>query len=234
MRYLKWTMSAMAVVAVFASGCAKDSGNGSIGGISRDEANRMNAEHSKFEQSEDPPFTPATRYAAGQFAESQGNLPVAIEQYQEAVKLDPHHTASLYRIGVLETQRKNYDKAIAGWQHYVEATGDDSTGYSNLGFCFELSGRPEEAESAYRMGIEKDARNQPCQINYGLMLARTGRITEATIHLQSVLSPSQVHYNIGSAYEQVGKREQARIEYRKALELDPSTLDAKTRLSALD
>ena len=233
MRYLKWTMSAIVVTAVLLSGCAKDN-NGGISGISRDDANRMNAEHSKFEQSEDPPFTASTRFAAGQFAESQGNLPVAIEQYEEAIKLDARHTPSLYRVGVLQTQVKSYDKAIGAWQHYVEVTSGDSTGYSNLGFCFELAGRPEDAESAYRLGIEKDARNQPCQINYGLMLARSGRITEATIHLQSVLSPSQVHYNIGSAYEQMGKREQARIEYRKALELDPATVDAKTRLSALD
>ncbi len=234
MRDVKWTLSAMAILAVVLAGCASDSKNGGLGGVSTEDANRMNAEHSRFEQNEDPPFNAATRYAAGQFAESQGNFPAAIEQYQEALKLDARHAASLYRLGVLHSQLKNYDRAVAAWQQYLEVTGGDATGFSNLAFCYELAGRPEEAESAYRRGIEKDARNQPCQVNYGLMLARAGRINEAMIHLQSVLTPSQVHYNLGSAYEQVGKREQARLEYRKSLDLDPATVDARTRLSTLE
>jgi tetratricopeptide (TPR) repeat protein len=42
-----------------------------------------------------------------------------------------------------------------------------------------------------------------------------------------------VHYNVGSAYESLGRTEQARLEYRKALEVDPGFADAQARLSEM-
>jgi Flp pilus assembly protein TadD len=70
-------------------------------------------------------------------------------------------------------------------------------------------------------------------VNYGLMLARQNRIGEATIQLQSVLTPAEVHYNLGSVYEWQGKKDRARVEFRKAIDLDPAFTEAETRLSAI-
>ena len=65
------------------------------------------------------------------------------------------------------------------------------------------------------------------------MLARRGRINEATLQFQAVLSPAQVHYNLGSVYELQGRKQQAKAEYRKAAELDPNLSDARTKLATL-
>ena len=65
------------------------------------------------------------------------------------------------------------------------------------------------------------------------MLARLGRTAEATLQLQAVLSPADVHYNLASVLEHQGRKEAAKAEYRKALEPDPTLDDAQTRLSAL-
>jgi Tfp pilus assembly protein PilF len=48
-----------------------------------------------------------------------------------------------------------------------------------------------------------------------------------------VLSPAEVHYNLGSIYEQQGRADDAKAEYHKALEADPSLKDARVRLSQM-
>lgn len=187
----------------------------------------------KFETSEDPPLKAQTHFAAGQLAESQGNYPVAIEQYWAALKLQARYREPLYRLGIVYCHLEHYPDAIVAWKEYLKAAEGDATGYSNLAFCYELAGKHVEAEEAYRKGIDKDPANNPCRVNYGLMLARDNRIAEATLQLQTVLTPGQVHYNLASVYEHQGSKERARSEYRKALGLDPSLADAEVRLSVM-
>lgn len=199
------------------------------------EAARLKAEgDGSFDRAKNPSYTPETRFAAGQLAESQKDLARAAEQYRAALKLNPEHVLSLYRLGIVYTQQRQYGLAIDVWNRYVAATRSSATAYSNLGFCYELAGQPAQAERAYKEGIARDSASDPCRINYGLMLARQNRINEAMLQLQKALPPAEVHYNLASVYESLGRRDQARLEYRKALELKPDFEDAQARLDAIE
>lgn len=216
-------------------GCSSNSRNAEpIQRVNGAAANELNANHSRFEETEDPPISADTRVAAGQLAESQGLLAQAAQQYGEALKVDPSHQVALYRLGTLRVQLKQFPQAIDAWKQYVRATNGSAAAYSNLGFCHELAGQPGAAEDAYRQGIAREPTNQPCRVNYGLMLARNGREAEAVTQLSAVLSPAEVHYNLASVYEQLGRQDQARAGYQRALELDPKLWEAQSRLSKLD
>jgi tetratricopeptide (TPR) repeat protein len=203
------------------------------GNLAGADANALSAANVKFEKAEDPAFTGDTRFAAGQLAESQGNVGQAITQYQEALKIDPHHQQSLYRLGILLTQVKQYPQALDVWRQYVKVNNTSATPLSNLGFCYELAGQASEAEKAYKMGLDREPTNQPCRINYGLMLARLGRRDEAIKQLSVVLKPADVHYNLASVYEQMGEKDQARADYQQALRLNPNLWEAQARLSSM-
>jgi tetratricopeptide (TPR) repeat protein len=199
------------------------------------EAARLKAEgDGSFDRAKNPKYTPETRFAAGQLAESQKDLPRAAEQYREALKLNAEHLPSLYRLGIVYTEQRQFGLAIDVWNRYVTASRNSATAYSNLGFCYELAGQPAQAERAYKEGIARDSASDPCRINYGLMLARQNRINEAVLQLQKALPPAEVHYNLASVYEGQGRRDQARLEYRKALELKPDFDDAQARLDAIE
>lgn len=214
------------LVALLIGGCASNS--------SSQDAERLRAERAKFNsQVENTPPNANTRFAAGQLAESEGDLPRAIQQYQDALKLDPNHAQSLFRLGYVYTGERKYPQAIEIWNRYIKATHNAAAGYGNLGLCLELAGRASEAESAYKAGVAQDPTNQPCRVNYGLFLARQGRMTEAAEQLQAVLPPASVHYNLASVLESQKKIPQAKAEYQQALQIDPNMTDAKTRLAAL-
>jgi tetratricopeptide (TPR) repeat protein len=217
---------------LYVIGCAGDKGG--IQGINGSQASDMNAARSKFESSNDPPLTAETHFAAGQLNETQGNPVSAVQQYEEALKINPNYTQAMFRLGLLYSQLKQYPQALATWKRYTEATNNSAVGYSNLAFCQELSGDLGSAEQSYMMGIERDPKNQACRVNFGLMLARQGRIDEAKAQFASVLSPAEVHYNIASVLQQQQKYDAAKAEYHEAIKADPKFRDAQTRLAELD
>ena len=206
----------------------------SVGCHNQQQAAAPQTPKDKFEAIKDPPIEAQTFFAAGQLAESQGRLPDAVAQYKKAIAAKADYADAFFRLGVVYTQQKDFPHAIETWEKYIDVTGGGATGYSNLGFCQEIAGNPAAAEAAYKKGISSDPRNEPCHVNYGLMLARHGKPNEALVQLQTVLAPAQAHYDLASVYESQSRRLEARGEYRKALALDPTLEEAKTKLAALE
>lgn len=224
-------LSLLSLLAVTLSGCTED--KPMIRGLSSGEAGELNAQRSPFDAAEDPTMTAETHFAAGQLAESQNAPQLALQQYRAALQLDAKHRPSHFALAMLLARLRQYPEAMAAWRSYIELTGGDAAGYSNLGFTHELAGQPQEAEAAYRKGIEADPANKPCRRNYGIMLARQGRVEEAQQQLQAAMPAALAHYNIGSVFEQQGKVREAKEQYEKALALDPKLEDAKLRLIRL-
>src|SRR5262245_23638697 len=112
----------LAVVAMLIGGCSANNGSGGgFQGVTNNQANEMNAARAQFERSEDPPINADTHFAAGQLAETQGNFVQAIHQYELALKQNPKHVPSLFRLGLVLSQQKNYPAAIEAWKNYIAA-----------------------------------------------------------------------------------------------------------------
>jgi tetratricopeptide (TPR) repeat protein len=225
--------SAMVVLAaaLTMTGCSNNGGVNTA--ITRNDAEKLKNEKIKSEMIQDRPLTADTHFAAGQVAETQGDIPRAMEQYDLALKINPRHPGSLYRMGLIYTSQQQFQPAVETWKKFIEATNDSASGYGYLGFCLELAGRIPEAESAYKAGINREPGGQLCHVNYGLMLARQGRLQEAEQQLQAVLTAAEVHYDLASVLEQQGHKNEAKVEFRKSIEIDPDMADARARLAAL-
>lgn len=216
------------MLAAFAAGCGSNPKTQPATDTS------ASSQSNSFDQSKAPPIRAQTHFAAGQLAESQGDMTTAVEQYQKAMSLNPKYADAMFRLGCVLTTTRDFRNALDTWNRYVTLTQGSATAYNNLAFCQELAGDPIAAESAYRKGIARDPANEPCHVNYGLMLARHGRPNEALLQLQAVLPPGKAHYDLASVYEQAGQKKEAKAEYAKALELDPNLGDAKAKLATLD
>jgi tetratricopeptide (TPR) repeat protein len=224
--------SALAFALPLLSGCGGGGAQQSQQ-LTEQDRSKLLAPRDDFEAGKNVPIAADTYFAAGQLAEGQGKLDQAVQQYEKTLKLSPKHRDALFRSGVVLVKQRKLVEAIEVWNRYVAVTGGDATAYANLGFAFELAGRTTEAEQAYQKGVRRDPANAACRVNYGLMLARKERFNEALLQLQTVLTDAEVQYNLASVYESLGRKEQAKIAYRKALTSDPRMKDAEARLDAL-
>ncbi|MGD0768757.1 MAG: tetratricopeptide repeat protein [Tepidisphaeraceae bacterium] len=221
-------------LSIFLCACSSHHNNASISGLTPSDAQKMSSENAKITEAPTPALKANTHFAAGQLAESQGNVSSAIHQYYAALDIDSNHLPSLFQLGVIYAAQKDYDKSIEIWKRYIAASGDAGYAYGNLGYCYELNGSPKLAEATYQKGIAKDNKNGPCRANYGLFLARQGRIQEAVRMWTPVLTEAQIHYNLASIYQHDGRKAEAKAEYQKALECDPTLIDARARLTSLE
>ncbi len=212
--------------------------SGLLGGCAKNpNANRgkvpLNTPVDEFGSQREPDVTAETHIAAGRVAESREDLGNAILQYEAATQKSPKSAEAWYLLASTRARATQYDASISAWHTYIKLVGNDASAYANLGFTYDLARKFTEAEKAYRKGIEIDPKNKAARTNYGLMLAKSGRIDDARRQFAAVLPPAAVQYNIASVYEQQGKTELARAEYQAALKTDPKFTAAKSRLDAL-
>jgi|GEM_PF-680825 len=226
-------LSLLLLLGVTAGGGCSDGQKEPVSSVNADTAGQLEAQRSSFEATSDPPVKVDTHFAAARLAESQNAWAKAIEQYQAALRLDPNHAPSMYRLGVIYTQLKAYPQAIEVWQRYRVLSKDDSAALNNLAFCYELSGKTNSAEALYAQVLAKEPDNRLARMNYGLLLARRGRYDDALSQWSAVLPRAQAHFNLGAVLEQLGKPGEARGHYQRALQLDPELTPAKERLEAL-
>lgn len=124
----------------------------------------------------------------------------AMEAYQRAIELDPHYAWPYHGLGLIFSERGDYERAISYYRHALERHAHDrdrAVSWEGLGDIYNAVGRFDEAIEAYREGIK--------------------------------LNPSDalLWYSLGNTYS-AGRRtgrddDQKAIEaYRRAIELDPS------------
>src|ERR1700722_19625359 len=98
-----------------ATGCSSDNKQQTNQTLTAHEADKLSAQRATFSHVEDPPLTADTHFATAQLAESQGATDAAEAQYLAALKLDPKHLPSLYRLGMMYTHEKKFPEAENIW-----------------------------------------------------------------------------------------------------------------------
>ena len=92
-------------------------------------------------------------------------LDEAIQQYQEALKLDPNYQDALHGLGMALFNRGHVDMAIAAAKKLIEIDPDDILAHTSLSMFYQSQGRIEEAEkegnAARILGWKQDLRANP-------------------------------------------------------------------------
>jgi len=96
---------------------------------------------------------------AGNKAFQEGDYEKAVEEFTKAIELEQNHVFYSNRSGAYAALKK-YDLALDDAQKCVSLKPDWAKGYSRLGAAYHGLGNFEEAEKAYKRGLEIEPNNE--------------------------------------------------------------------------
>ncbi len=138
---------------------------------------------------------PRWPYLYAVYAEETGDLEAAIANYRKALSIQPTYTAAYARIGRVFLDAGMLREAEAAFDVVLNQDPDAAAGLAGMGEVAAGNGEFERAVGLYRRALD----NQP----------------EAT----------QVHYQLGLAYRELGRRDEAKAELDKAGQRVPTIED---------
>jgi tetratricopeptide (TPR) repeat protein len=137
-------------------------------------------------------------FLAGRWMITQKNYEAAQHLLERAVALDPNYPAALNELGYAYAGTRSFDKAFASLDKYVKLLPGEPNTEDSYGEISRKAGRYEQALEHYRKALSYD----------------------------STFIWSQV--GLADTYMLMGKEQQARVEYAKAIAMAPSAGDRLT------
>jgi tetratricopeptide (TPR) repeat protein len=158
----------------------------------------------------------------------------AAHYLEEALKMDPENIEARYHLGRVRYQQNQFNQAIAAFEEVLKRDPRNVKAQANLGLCFEGLNQMEPAVAAYRKAIDWDksslVHNEQPYLDLGILLGKSNRSEEAIPLLvrASEIDPKsgQIRYELGKAYFDLGRLQDAQAATLEAVRLNPKDATA--------
>jgi tetratricopeptide (TPR) repeat protein len=172
--------------------------------------------------------------------EHEGKITEAEGAYQQAIQAHPNSRFSYNLLGVFYRRRSEYDKALQMFGKVIQIAPDWYGTYVNVGAIYNDIGQYEKAIDPLKKSIAIRP-SYPGYVNLGVAYAGLKRPAEAAAAYEEAtkLDPQQsvTWGDLGTTLYYSGKKDQAIVPFRKAVELALEDLKVNPRdpvvLSAL-
>ena len=134
---------------------------------------------------------------------------LAEQQFQAAIALDSNNSQPYYSLGYLYARQKRFDKATELFENLLKSHPQEVASYFHLGRIAVMSGKNLDKGEE---NLKKYLQTEPSYERPSLAFA---------------------HLLLGHIYKMQEKKEMAKVEYEKALELNPNFEQAKKALKEL-
>jgi len=130
--------------------------------------------------------------------QQKNNLQVAENLYKEVLKTNPNHFESIFFLGTLSLQIKNFNRAIQFLNQAIQIQPNHVDSHNNLGAVFFELGKFQKAISCYEKAIQINP-------NYAAAYSNLGNLLQA---------------------KALGERKKAISCYKKAIQIQPNHTNA--------
>ncbi len=157
---------------------------------------------------------------------AQDQIEEAIEQYQEAIELDPKPKADDYRVlGNLLIRSDRIDEAIPVYQKLIELDPTDPEAQNILAQVFATTGDEEAALQAQEEALQKDPENTKLMYTLGESYFDRGEyqrsIEKFKMYIERNPEDTYALEYLGNAQQNLGKFREAIATYERILSLKP-------------
>ncbi|MGB3962090.1 MAG: tetratricopeptide repeat protein [Sulfurimonas sp.] len=166
----------------------------------------------------------------------ENKLDEAEIMYEQILKIDPKHAATLHALGLLLTSKKEYKRATQLIKKAISLKAHEVY-YHNLGALFGRQGKNQNAVEMYEKAIKLNPRYAEAYYSLGVTLKDLGKTDDAINMFEKtiVLNPmhAECYNNLGVVLQEKGNIEDAMLMLTKVIELNPKHAVAYNNLGVI-
>jgi len=174
----------------------------------------------------------------GSYYSAEGRLEEARASYREALRLHPEAVQALFNLAAIASRSGQLDEARGFLERAVEIEPGFAEAHASLGLTAMQMGDIERAEQALEAAENLAVDRAEVHQSLGVLCARLKDLDRAHEHLTEAvrLRPGYIEARFNLAYtaEQMGRKEEARKQYERILELRADFEAARAGLQRLE
>lgn len=172
--------------------------------------------------------------ALGTILHRQGHDTAALPHLQRAVQLRPDNAQVRHTLAITLEDLGRHDAAIAQLRKAVELSPRFAEAHYGLGSLLQKKGKTGEALEHYRIALDINPGLTDLYAPTAALFAARGQLAEAARLLTEAVrrqpGSALFAYNLAVTLERMGRIDEARGSYARALEIDPHLSAARERL----
>jgi len=181
---------------------------------------------------------PQTYYNIGSFYFERKRYEEAMENFKQALKIDPKYFHARYGLGLAYKYKGMYSKSLHEFKEILKLEPNFAKAYYGIGYVYQEEGRILEAINAYKKALEIAPELNFVRVNLGLAYLNQEMLEEAISEFKKVieLEPQNLmaYFNLGIAYTKHKEYQKAITAYENVLQLSPNHQGALANLYSLN
>lgn len=187
------------------------------------------------------PLAETDRFTLAMALASMGDADAARAQLTRLNTGHPDRPLYIYWLARLDYYQRLYQQAVEKLKQVIALDPTSVRAYNNLALAYDMMGESEQARDVFVKAVELN-RKLPNPSpwpphDYGYLLLRLQRLKEAETFLRESLKYDPqlgtAHYHLGRTLEAEDRDDEAIGEYRAAISLDPTLIEALYSLGQL-
>jgi tetratricopeptide (TPR) repeat protein len=169
----------------------------------------------------------------------EGKEEEAQPHFAAAARINPKDPMSHSNLGTYFQTHHQLPEAVAQYEAAVQLTSEPAllaSTYANLGTAYRVLDQDEHARESFKRSLQFNPNQFNAWLGLGILARKQGEVDEAiTDFSRSVASQptGQGYFELGQAYEKVGRFAEAREAYRRAESADGGFPKARDALDIL-
>lgn len=169
-------------------------------------------------------------YKRGNAYSQKGDYDRAIQDYDQAIRLNPGHAIAFSNRGVAYARKGDYDRAIQDYNQAIRLDPKHADSFSNRGVAYRRKEDYDRAIQDYDQAIRLNPKHVSAWYNRGNAYRRKGDYDRAIQNYDQAirLNPKYANAfsNRGVAYARKGDNDRAIQNYDQAIRLNPNYVNA--------